>query len=380
MASIPNLNTLRTGRRGPRLRGRRGGPSSTAHDEEQLALNEQDLEASRNAIVQQTDHDASSSRMSAISTGYLTDPYAEAFYPSGQPIAKRYPIINRGTYVRTTAIDDLVLRFLKTYPSQPKQIISLGAGSDTRFFRLCAGTNYPVTYHELDFPENVNPKRTALRSSPSLSRLILPVENGPSYHLHALDLRSLTLTSPPIISSLSPTTATLLLSECCLCYLPPETTSSILSYFTMNITSPTALGIILYEPIRPDDAFGRTMVANLASRGIHMQTLREFGTLGKQRERLRNAGFGGGQGARDVLGIFEGGSGGKAWIDGEERRRVEGLEWLDEVEEWRLLAGHYCVAWGWRGEEEEGKGVFGEAWGDVEGGETEGERREMMGR
>jgi [phosphatase 2A protein]-leucine-carboxy methyltransferase len=301
--------------------------------------------------------------MSAVSTGYLQDQYAEAFFPAGEPIAKRYPIINRGTYVRTTAIDQLVLRFLKTNPSQPKQIISLGAGSDTRFFRLCAGQTYPVTYHELDFPANVNPKRTALRASPTLSRLILPptdttTTGGPSYHLHALDLRDLTLKSPPIIPHLATDIPTLLLSECCLCYVPPEIASSILSYFTMNISSPTPLGIVLYEPIRPDDAFGRTMVVNLASRGIHMQTLRQYGTLGKQRERLRVAGFDGEQGARDVLGIFEG------WVGEGERRRVEGL-----------VAAHYCVAWAWRGEEA-GKQVFGEAWGDVEGGEKEGEERD----
>jgi [phosphatase 2A protein]-leucine-carboxy methyltransferase len=315
--------------------------------------------------------------MSAVSTGYLQDPYAEAFYPSGQPIAKRYPIINRGTYVRTTAIDQLVLRFLQTNPSQHKQIISLGAGSDTRFFRLCANKPYPVIYHELDFPENVNPKRTAIRASQTLSRLTLPPSDeskqGPSYHLHALDLRSLTLKSPPPIPYLASDIPTLLLSECCLCYLPPETTSSILSYFTMNIPSPTPVGIVLYEPINPDDAFGRTMVSNLASRGIHMQTLVKYGTLRAQRERLKVEGFEGGQGSRSVLQIWE------DWVEEGERRRVEGLEWLDEVEEWRLLAGHYCVAWGWRKEEDEKK-VFGEAWGDVEGGETAEERRDEMAR
>jgi len=48
------------------------------------------------------------------------------------------------------------------------------------------------------------------------------------------------------------------------------------------------------------------------------------------------------------------------------------LEWLDEVEEWKLLASHYCVAWGWRDGEDEK--VFGEAWKDVGGGWTDRER------
>ena len=104
-----------------------------------------------------------------------------------------------------------------------------------------------------------------------------------------------------------------------------------------------------------------------------MQTLVKYGTLRAQRERLKVEGFEGGQGSRSVLQIWE------DWVEEGERRRVEGLEWLDEVEEWRLLAGHYCVAWGWRKEEDEKK-VFGEAWGDVEGGETAEERRDEMAR
>jgi [phosphatase 2A protein]-leucine-carboxy methyltransferase len=36
------------------------------------------------------------------------------------------------------------------------------------------------------------------------------------------------------------------------------------------------------------------------------------------------------------------------WIDEREKERVARVEMLDEVEEWRMLARHYCVAWGWR--------------------------------
>jgi len=36
-------------------------------------------------------------------------------------------------------------------------------------------------------------------------------------------------------------------------------------------------------------------------------------------------------------------------IDREELRRISRLEHLDEIEELRLVLGHYCVAWGVRG-------------------------------
>lgn len=101
------------------------------------------------------------------------------------------------------------------------------------------------------------------------------------------------------------------------------------------------------------------MVSNLASRGIHLQTLNQYATLSLQRDRLRTAGLDTGQGAGDVDFIWE------KWVSSEEKERVAGLEMLDEVEEWRLLAKHYCVAWGWREGEEDDEHVF-EAWRRLE--------------
>jgi len=257
MASIPNLRTLRTGRRGHGLRGGRSSRGAPHRDDDGDVRS---VEAGRDAIIQQTDHDASSTRMSTVSLGYLDDPFAKAFLAPGEQITKRYPTIHRGTYVRTEAIDKLVIRFLDTRPEQNKQIVSLGAGSDTRFFRLTSRKSgsplSKVTYHELDFEANANQKRTILRQSTELSDCLKEAEqNGSTYHLHAIDLRDLTNKSPPIIPGLDPTLPTLLLSECCLCYLPPDAAASVLQYFTMNL--PGSLAFILYEPIRPFDALAR---------------------------------------------------------------------------------------------------------------------------
>ncbi|PPJ60085.1 hypothetical protein CBER1_07563 [Cercospora berteroae] len=359
MASIPNLNTLRTGRRGTRLRGRRGGLPSSGTDDGSIPSDEQ-AEQTRDRIIQQTDGDASSSRMSAVNLGYLEDPYAKQLYQLGDEVPRRYPIINRGTFVRAKAIDRLALRFLETHPNRRKQIISLGAGSDTRFFRLCAG-KHNVVYHELDFEENVNLKRNAIRNDSELARMALPQEQGSTYHLHAIDLRVLTNKSPPIIPGLEADLPTLILSECCLCYFLPDLAISVVQYFTMNIKA--SCGLVLYEPIRPFDAFGRTMMSNLASRGIEMRTLKKYYSLDAQRQRLRVAGFESGQGARDVHQIWEQDD----WISDAERQRIDKLQWLDEVEEWKLLASHYCVAWGWTGDD------FTAAWAEVQGGRTQAE-------
>lgn len=327
-----------------------------------------------------------------------------------------------GTYVRTTAIDNLVNRFLEPdgQPPRKKQIISLGAGSDTRVFRLLSSRPFlELVYHELDFAVNTAAKIKAIRSTPLLQKtlrverpedLSISAEGDalhtPFYHIHPIDLRSL---PKPAASSDSPAEApsplpgvdstlpTLLISECCLVYLSPTEAADVVTYFTRTFfppsssaapapptpttptqtspspatppvstapptTSTVPLGLILYEPIRPDDPFGKTMVSNLATRGIHLQTLHQYATLGAQRQRLREQGFDSGQGAADVDFIWE------RWISEQDKERVAGLEMLDEVEEWQLLARHYCVAWGWRDGDARGgedDGVF-DAWRDVE--------------
>ncbi|KAL8999403.1 MAG: hypothetical protein Q9169_001717 [Polycauliona sp. 2 TL-2023] len=357
---IPNLNTLRRGQGRSLGRGRGGPSSSSSHEEEKAAKDD---------IVQQTDQDASVSRLSAVDVGYLHDLFARQFV-SG-PSQRRFPIINRGTYVRTKAIDNLVHRFLSPSSSSPrKQIISLGAGSDTRFFRLqtCSPSLPPFVYHEFDFPTNTALKITTITTSLDLLSLI-PGYNSdsvtasakgislstPTYYIHPLDLRALSssLDPPKSLKTIDATLPTLIISECCLIYLPPHLADNTVTYFTQTLFPPTTpLGLILYEPINPHSAFGKVMARNLATRGIVLQTLYKYESLEAQRARLKGYGFTAGQEAKTVDEVWEMG------VGREEKERVAGLEMVDEVEEWRLLAGHYCVAWGWRDGDgdEEGKG------------------------
>jgi [phosphatase 2A protein]-leucine-carboxy methyltransferase len=83
-SGIPNLLSLRGG---PRLRGGRGrgrGRDVTGSN----TPNRNDLD------IQSTDTDAAVSRLSAVSMGYLSDPFASLFV-NGPP-TRRLPIINRG--------------------------------------------------------------------------------------------------------------------------------------------------------------------------------------------------------------------------------------------------------------------------------------------
>jgi [phosphatase 2A protein]-leucine-carboxy methyltransferase len=252
-----------------------------------------------------------------------------------------------------------------------KQIVSLGAGTDTRYFRLAASNpSLGLVYHEIDFAVNTSAKISTIKQTPALLSVlsahsgdpdaILIAANGesltsPTLNIHAIDLRTISPSSLPRIPNLRPDAPTLILSECCLIYLSPEHNLQILSAFTQHLVpAPAPLALVLYEPIRPNDPFGRTMVANLAARGIRLQTLQAFETLAAQRARLKGYGFEAGQEAVDTEHLWQ------RWVGDEEKARVAGCEMLDEVEEWVLLARHYCVAWGFRG------GVFGEAWADLD--------------
>lgn len=179
----------------------------------------------------------------------------------------------------------------------------------------------------------------------------------PSYHLYPLDLRSLSGSSSPseLLPHVDTTLPTLLISECCLIYLTPTEAAEVVSFFTERLLGPqtASLGLVLYEPIRPDDAFGRTMVSNLATRGIQLQTLHKYATFSAQRNRLLGHGFNSGQAIADIEFIWN------RWVNEEEKERVSRLEMLDEMEEWQLLARHYCIAWGWR--EKENASAF-EGW------------------
>ena len=318
-----------------------------------------------------------------------------------------------GTYTRTTAIDAICRTFINSLqessshpPHRPLnfhgiQIISLGAGSDTRFFRLRRLHHHEdIRYREFDFPENTTEKIARIMKPEFIERVKQKAHLGMDggwvevldegrrlrsgmYCVTPLDLR--TLAEDPgkaaaALEDVDPSLPTLLISECCLCYLSPEHADAVLKYFTDLFPATTPLTTVIYEPIRPFDSFGRTMVSNLTGRGIQLQTLERYADLGEQRERLRRYGFGGMRGCpgtesadKDARedgedkGLGEGGAEAadidfiwREWVSDDEKERVEKLEWMDEVEEFVLLGKHYCVSWGWRG-------FADEAWKGLQG-------------
>lgn len=148
-----------------------------------------------------------------------------------------------GTYARTTAIDKLITSFIASTEG-PKQIVSLGAGTDTRYFRLAAaGLTDDLEYHEIDFPANTALKLARMNRraelAPFLAGAVSANESSlhsKHYHLHPVDLRRLAdnsqkipfLSGEPEQYSLNKDVPTLILSECCLCYMTATDVDAIL--------------------------------------------------------------------------------------------------------------------------------------------------------
>ncbi|KAF8633361.1 hypothetical protein AX17_004532 [Amanita inopinata Kibby_2008] len=320
------------------------------------------------AAVRQTDNDAAIARLSAVQKGYLVDPFIKHLVPRAHLHSPRSPLINIGTFVRSFAIDDIVFQWLDLaqQSGQKCQIVSLGAGSDTRFWRIATGTRREslARYIEVDFTDITTKKAMAIKKSNTLSAVLgdptrIALSQGGTalnsavYHLLPCDLRlppsealGKLLASPVGTSSedgsveplLSPSLPTLLLFECVLAYMTPESSSTLLRWFA-DYFSGGVLGCVVYEMFKLDDSFGKVMVNNLKSRNVTLPGAEPYTTLDSLKARFYDVGFpiANAVTLRDIR---------RTYIEPTELERVSRLEMLDEVEELELVLEHYAISWG----------------------------------
>ncbi|KAI0691904.1 S-adenosyl-L-methionine-dependent methyltransferase [Cytidiella melzeri] len=315
------------------------------------------------AAIRQTDSDAILARYSAVQKGYLSDPFVRLLLPRGghlQP--SRPPLINVGTYVRSEGIDKLVTQWIDLASAEGKQcqIVSLGAGSDTRFWRIASSPRAQrlARYVEIDFSENTTRKSMAIRKSKELSSFLgksedVHIENGGTalhslvYHLLPADLRLPPSETMMILSQtnasnagviLSPELPTLLIFECVLVYMTPDASAALLQWFVDYFPS-AVLGSVVYEMFGLNDAFGKVMMNNLKARNVTLPGAEPYPDVASLRTRFTKHGFSASQ-ARTLRDIR------RSFISSDELERISDLEMLDEVEELDLVLEHYAITWG----------------------------------
>jgi len=293
------------------------------------------------APIQQTNDDAQISKLSAVEVGYMKDNFVRLFVK--KPM-KRAPLINRGYFARSYALDNLIDRFLKAGNQVQKQIISLGAGFDTRFFQLQTSETKSniAKYIEIDFPEVVASKIEIIQSNPQLLALINSSTGDSTqlhsnhYHIFGTDLRDISQLKEKLIACGTDfSLPTLFISECVLIYMDASDSDKILQWVSESFS--TAV-FITYEMIKPDDPFGQTMLRNLENRSIILKGIRAYPDLEQQKQRYFKTGWQHAN-AEDMFGIYN------KYTPKEELKRISKLELFDEFEEWELISRHYCISW-----------------------------------
>jgi O-methyltransferase involved in polyketide biosynthesis len=306
--------------------------------------------------------------------GYFNDEFVHFFVRADSTWAaeRKAPLINRGYYSRVASVRATLRAFLhRTHiadahaESPPhRQVVVLGAGFDTLFFRAAAAEapaeRDGVVFFELDFPSVVQSKIDTIARFAPLAQLVsadwqrdvtrhssVPDDaqsfvglTAPRYRAAGVDLSDVDAVERRMRAlGVDPSLPTLILSECVLIYIDGRQGDALLQWFARTFAHSA---VLTYEQIRPDDAFGRMMLENLARRGCRLETLLRYPSLEAQRQRYLDAGWTDVR-ASTMLDIY------RNALDIDDRRRIERLEIFDEMEEWRLFQTHYALVAAQRG-------------------------------
>lgn len=293
--------------------------------------------------VQATGLDAVVSKHSSFVRGYFTDPFLDHFVPEKER-RRRSPLINRGYYARFRIFELMIRRFERAFPG-PRQIVSLGGGSETIYFRLRKRDAQPKLYVEVDLQPVATAKAAKIGSVSDLSSLIWNRNPGAEsddafplvsdgYCVISCDLTDTSRLEKLLLSptcGLDPTLPTLFLSECVLVYIDPEASGNLIEWIAKSFR---LAAFVTYEQINPYDAFGEQMMSNLKRRGCELKGISAHPDLPSQERRFLSRGWTDVH-AVDMKTVYY------ELLSKKDRARAEKLEIFDEFEEFFLIMQHY---------------------------------------
>ncbi|XP_054268298.1 leucine carboxyl methyltransferase 1-like [Macrosteles quadrilineatus] len=295
--------------------------------------------------VQATNDDASECKRCAVQLGYWEDKYIHHLVRGRE---RKAPEINRGYFARVKGVGMLLNKVLKK-TGQKCQIINLGAGFDTLYWRLKDMGYTVVNFTEIDFPSVTSKKCFYIKRNKTLLDEIY-VEDGEvrlsatdlhagNYHVVGADLRNLAEVQHKLAQAeISFDIPTIFIAECVLVYIETALVSQLLSWIVSAF--PTAF-FINYEQVNMGDKFGQVMMNNLRARGCPLAGVEACHSLDSQMQRFVGTGWDGAR-AWDMVQVYN-------TIPASDRQRIEQLEFLDEQELLTQLFQHYCVVVGWHG-------------------------------
>ncbi|KAG7199649.1 hypothetical protein KM043_014242 [Ampulex compressa] len=263
--------------------------------------------------IQATNDDASECKRYAVQLGYWSDPFINLFV---KQTARKAPEINRGYFARVKGIEVFVEKFLKI-SGEKGQIINLGAGFDTLYWKLRDNGKSPTNFVELDFPSITAKKCYHIKKHKQLIDT-LNTEDGEirfsttdlhaaNYHLVGTDLRHISeLANKLMQAEVNFNLPTMFLAECVLVYIDSSAASALLK-----------------------------------CRGCLLAGVEDCESLETQQRRFTINNWEGSN-AWTMVEIYDS-------LPETERSRIEHIEMLDERELLTQLLQHYCIAIGWNG-------------------------------
>ncbi|KAM9996031.1 hypothetical protein ACTFIY_002223 [Dictyostelium cf. discoideum] len=297
-----------------------------------------------------TNDDAASCKLSAVNVGYYSDPFVKYFVK--HPI-RRQPLINRGFFSRVECIEQLVSQFFTQYKDiNKKQIISLGCGFDTYYFRLMNNKDIKkdFIYFEVDYDQVISNKIKIIQNHKELQTMIdqewdskydtneklasmvnHQKVSSKSYRLGSIDLTNLETFKIFDELEIDYNVPTLFLSECVLVYIPTKCGNDVIQWASNKFSESC---FITYEQIKPNDEFGRMMIKNIEMKGCPLLSIESFPEIDDQRKRYNNLGWNKTE-ILDMRHVYS------DFINKNRIKETEKLEIFDEFEEWDLIQGHY---------------------------------------
>lgn len=288
--------------------------------------------------VMNTNDDATVCKRFAVSLGYWKDPFIDLFFHNKHPSRseRKTPEINRGYYARVQAINYLVDQFLCYVESlngdeqsneqgdrSPNdqsdgqsgqrsnneqsgqeqrarkskevkcQIVNIGAGFDTLFWRLKAENKLDSlhSFVDLDLDGVTYRKLHQIRIQPGLLNALgedisfnkFDLHSN-TYHLISADLRNTKSLEEKLTKEckLDKSLPTLFISECVLVYLSKQHTSNFLRWAATAFEQAV---LINYEQVNMEDKFGQIMIDNLRMRDCEILDLTSCRSLESQQEK-----------------------------------------------------------------------------------------------
>ena len=254
-----------------------------------------------------------------------------------QPHKTFLPLINRGTFTRVYSINHSVEKIIASVPKEQNiNIIVLGSGYDTMFFKLTSQNITNISLYELDYEKIINKKKQIIASSQKLKEIASVANN---YHLISCDITKISELKKKLTSAIPSerlTDLTIVICECVLVYIEREITVDFITAIKSLFPN---IVLLEYDLTGANDGFGKEMVDNLKMRNIQLKGFKDVPEIKDQIERLKECNF-------DIVDCITLYDVYNKMLPHDERKRIDMLEMMDEFEEFDLLQRHACFGYG----------------------------------